>query len=285
MFLGSYYFKQKAREALKGNWQTALLVTFFSGALVTLEDVLTSLNLPNPYLLAYGQTDRYVVQLLSISRLNWALMTAVSVLALLLTPALQVGCNQYFLRRLQSEQPTLLEGLFSRMRILLKALWLYILMGVRIFLWSLLFFVPGILAALRYSMAPYYLADNPELTAGQAIEKSKESMKNMKGSYFLLIISFVGWTLLANVLQMLLMDINGVAALVAAQCAQLLISTYMTASCAAFYRTVSTPEGMDAAMGDMRSRLRQMGVDDSQMDFGPKNDDSSPDDDAGDDSQ
>lgn len=285
MFLGSYYFKQKAREALKGNWQTALLVTFFSGALVTLEEVLTSLNLPNPYLLAYGQTDRYVVQLLSISRLNWALMTAVSVLALLLTPALQVGCNQYFLRRLQSEQPTLLEGLFSRMRILLKALWLYILMGVRIFLWSLLFFVPGILAALRYSMAPYYLADNPELTAGQAIEKSKESMKNMKGSYFLLIISFVGWTLLANVLQMLLMDINGVAALVAAQCAQLLISTYMTASCAAFYRTVSTPEGMDAAMGDMRSRLRQMGVDDSQMDFGPKNDDSSPDDDTGDDSQ
>ncbi|MEG0995390.1 MAG: hypothetical protein RSH26_00355, partial [Clostridia bacterium] len=50
MMLGPFYFKQKARAALKGNWQTALLVTFFSGVLMTCESVLENVSFPNPLL-------------------------------------------------------------------------------------------------------------------------------------------------------------------------------------------------------------------------------------------
>lgn len=280
MIFAPFYFKQKAKAALKGNWQTALLVAFFSRILITASDVFSSLKLPNPYVALYEKPEIYLSQLLSISRSTWLMMAALSLLAVLLTPVMQIGCKRYFLLRLSGEQPALADGLFGRMRIWHKALWLYVVMGVRIFLWSLLLVVPGILAALRYSMAPYYLAENPDLSVGEAIQKSKQAMQNMKTSYFMLVISFIGWNLLANVLQLLLMDINGVAALVAAQFAQLWISTYMTAAVAAFYRMVSSPEGMDDAKDAMRRQLRQAGMSDSQIDQAlgrkPGDDDSQP---------
>ena len=40
MLLNSFLFKQKARAALKGNWQTALVVTFFTGVFHTVSKVL-----------------------------------------------------------------------------------------------------------------------------------------------------------------------------------------------------------------------------------------------------
>ena len=43
MIFAPFYFKQKAKAALKGNWQTALLVAFFSGILITASDVFSSL--------------------------------------------------------------------------------------------------------------------------------------------------------------------------------------------------------------------------------------------------
>ena len=70
-------------------------------------------------------------------------------------------------------------------------------MALKIFLWTLLFIVPGIVAAFRYAMAPYVLAEHPELTASEAIEKSKQMMAGNKGRLFCLQLSFIGWFLLA----------------------------------------------------------------------------------------
>ena len=45
MMMGSFLFKQKAREMLKGNWQNALVISFFSGVLLTITQVLQSITL------------------------------------------------------------------------------------------------------------------------------------------------------------------------------------------------------------------------------------------------
>ncbi len=87
--------------------------------------------------------------------------------------------------------------LFSRFSIFGRALGLRLLMALKIFLWTLLLIVPGIVAAYRYAMAPYLLAENPDLTAPEAIEKSKEMMAGNKGRLFCLQLSFIGWYLLA----------------------------------------------------------------------------------------
>ncbi len=266
MVLGPFYFKKKAREALKGNWQTALVVTFFSGIFLTIANILQSLWLPDPLVyVSYGLYDEFTIELLRITDGMWAALLVTNVLALLLTPALTVGENRYFLARVEGQELGVRDGLLGRMRIWHRALWLYVVMGVRIFLWSLLFVVPGILAAIRYGMAPYYLACDPDLKASEAIEKSKNTMKNMKMAYFSLMISFVGWSLLASVAQMLLMEMSTVIALVAAQFMQLAISAYMNGSCAAFFLTVSSEDGLGTARREMRSRMREMGMDEDSI--------------------
>ncbi len=89
--------------------------------------------------------------------------------------------------------------LFSRFSIFGRALGLRFLMALKIFLWSLLFVVPGIVAAYRYAMAPYLLAENPDLTAPEAIEQSKQMMAGNKGRLFCLQFSFIGWYILAAI--------------------------------------------------------------------------------------
>ncbi len=89
--------------------------------------------------------------------------------------------------------------LFSRFSIFGRALGLRFLMAVKIFLWALLFIIPGIVAAYRYAMAPYLLAENPDLTVPEAIEQSKQMMSGNKGRLFCLQFSFIGWYLLAAI--------------------------------------------------------------------------------------
>lgn len=77
-----------------------------------------------------------------------------------------------------------------------KSLGLYIVMSIFIFLWCLLLIVPGIIAAFRYSMCFYILADNPDIGIMEALNESKRMMRGNKWKYFCLNLSFIGWGLL-----------------------------------------------------------------------------------------
>jgi uncharacterized membrane protein len=65
-------------------------------------------------------------------------------------------------------------------------------------LWSLLFIIPGIIKYFAYAMTPYIIADDPEIDAMAAIDKSQEMMRGHKMELFLLHLSFIGWYLLAG---------------------------------------------------------------------------------------
>ena len=69
--------------------------------------------------------------------------------------------------------------------------------GLFIMLWSCLLAIPGIIAAFSYSMAPYILADHPQMKGIEAIRASKELMKGKKGRLFCLKLSYIGWILLS----------------------------------------------------------------------------------------
>ena len=75
---------------------------------------------------------------------------------------------------------TLFSG-FKDFGVAFRAGWLW---GIKIFLWSLLLIVPGIIAAIRYSMTFFILADNPNITAREAINKSKGMIEGRKYEFF-----------------------------------------------------------------------------------------------------
>ena len=66
-----------------------------------------------------------------------------------------------------------------------------------IFLWSLLFVIPGIVAAYKYRLVPYLMAENENMTGKEARARSAEMMKGKKAAAFFLDLSFIGWILLS----------------------------------------------------------------------------------------
>ena len=66
-------------------------------------------------------------------------------------------------------------------------------------LWMLLFYVPGIIKAISYSMAPYILAENPDMKPSDAIKESMLITNGRKWEIFVLELSFIGWILLSCV--------------------------------------------------------------------------------------
>ena len=87
--------------------------------------------------------------------------------------------------------------LFDLFAYFFRFLWLGIVMGFFIFLWTLLFVIPGIIAAYRYSMAMFIFFEHPEKGAMQCIRESKEMTQGYKGQLFVLDLSFLGWLLLS----------------------------------------------------------------------------------------
>ena len=74
--------------------------------------------------------------------------------------------------------------------------WGTLLMTIFTFLWSLLFIIPGIVKMFSYAMTPYILEEHPELSANEAIDRSRAMMKGHKFDLFWLLLSFIGWGIL-----------------------------------------------------------------------------------------
>jgi len=89
-----------------------------------------------------------------------------------------------------------LKMLFYGFRYFDKALGLYLFRAFFIFLWMLLLIIPGIIAALSYSLAFYIMSEDPNIDVKEAIDKSKKMMYGYKWKLFLLYCRFIGWILL-----------------------------------------------------------------------------------------
>jgi uncharacterized membrane protein len=106
-----------------------------------------------------------------------------------------VAQQKIYLNLTEGEKPDV-NVLFSFFSSLKECAILMLLISVKTLLWSLLFYIPGIIAALRYSQAFYILADNPGMTATEAIEESKRMTDGHKWDLFVTGLSFIGWALL-----------------------------------------------------------------------------------------
>lgn len=77
-----------------------------------------------------------------------------------------------------------------------KIIVLEILVFAYVFLWSLLFLIPGIIAGYRYRFALYNLCENPQLSPSEALRMSKAQTHGYKWELFVLDLSFLGWNIL-----------------------------------------------------------------------------------------
>lgn len=104
-----------------------------------------------------------------------------------------------FLHFVRQEQPLGVNSIFKGFSspYFSKAVVSYLLISIYTFLWTLLLIVPGVIKSLAYSLTPYVLIDNPELSADEAINRSMQLMRGHKMQLFLMELGFVGLALLS----------------------------------------------------------------------------------------
>ena len=121
---------------------------------------------------------------------------AVQLLALvMLSGAFSVGAAGYFFNVATLRDPQVIQ-IFAGFRCCRNAMAAHLLRIALTLAGSLLFVVPGVIAALRFAMTPYILAANPGAKVTQALRLSGEMMRGHGSAYLRLLLSFSGWFLL-----------------------------------------------------------------------------------------
>ncbi|HXB30616.1 MAG TPA: DUF975 family protein [Puia sp.] len=150
-----------ARESLKGKWGLAIL-TFLIYTLFTT---------------ATGSVESRG------SNITFSLLN------LILGGPFALGAAIFSLSISRGKEP-MLEQIFQGFNRFSDAFIAYVLILVYVFLWTLLLIVPGIIAALGYSMTFYIMTDDPLIKPQDALKKSKSMMNGHKMKLFYLCFRF-----------------------------------------------------------------------------------------------
>lgn len=170
--MGIRELKKSARASLKGNWGLAIgafVINLIISGVITIP-----LNQLNPEAMGYSFLSLCI--------------------NIFVTIPLQVGITWFYLEIYDRTNPEITH-IFNGFRRYWKVIGASLLMGLFIFLWSLLLIIPGIIKAISYSQTLYIIKENPDIGVREAITESKRMMKGYKGKYFLTILSFIGWVL------------------------------------------------------------------------------------------
>lgn len=254
------------RSLLAGNWMKAV----FAMVLVTV-----CLNVPTMFL--DGFFGRSVeLQRIVINGQEQVIRTGnvspvSGIFMLLVSGALLLGLMKFFLA-LVRRQNSSAGQVFSGFEYFGKAFLLFLVYSLFIFLWTLLFIIPGIIASYRYSQAFYLLADDPKMGVMDCLRTSSAMMRDNKFKLFCVDLSFIGWLILAAIpgaiVQIPLQEalVSGGASyfisnlvMLAANAAMYWVSAYIMSTRTVFYEMVrgkrfivdnELPEGEDAPSDD-----------------------------------
>lgn len=212
-------FRAKAREMLSGKWGMAVLITLVAS-------ILGGLLMGASGGVNFEMDAEMLKKMPEIVRvyLAWAASAAgvLGFIQFILGGTVQLGYCKYLLKLHDGEEGEL-KDLFSQFGRFADGFVLSLLTAIYVFLWALLFIIPGIVAIYKYAMAPFVLLENPGMKPNDAITASKEMMDGNKGALFCLGFSFIGW----SILSALTLGIGN-----------LWLNPYMNAAYAAFYRNL-----------------------------------------------
>ena len=80
--------------------------------------------------------------------------------------------------------------------------WVMTVRELYVFLWSLLFIIPGILASFSYAMTDFIAVEHPDWSANRCIAESRRLMRGNRWRYFCMNLSFIGWWILVGIITM-----------------------------------------------------------------------------------
>lgn len=215
-------YRSLARENLKGNYWQSVVVAFVAmvvGATLCGGSVF-NVQLDGEDL---SVLPRVLVQYFAFIATIGGI---VSFVGFIIGGCVQLGYARYLLKQ-HNRAHFDLQDLFSQFDRFKDGFLQRLLRGVYTILWGLLLVIPGIVKNYAYAMTPFIMAENPNMTASEAITASKELMDGHKGELFMLDLSFIGWDILAA----LTLNIG-----------HIFLNPYRHAAYTAFYKDITAPK-------------------------------------------
>lgn len=198
--LDNKVIKSNARDFIRGRlwmfWSVLLVVGIIESLANSLPQWIFGDRLSNISDIIAGNPDN-IPKEISSSVFGWYYVLNV-LITIVLIP-LNIGVAQNVLAWSRGEDVNkwkVLFGGFNSAKIFFKQVGVVVLNTILCALWAILLIVPGIIKGLAYSMYPYVLRDEPDLSVWQTLKKSEAIMKGYKGKLFLMYLSFVGWFIL-----------------------------------------------------------------------------------------
>ena len=187
--------KQNAWNQLKPYYWTAFGAEFIFMMIVGAGSYAASL-VPSIFLTIIGEEGDSAGYYFSIM-IMYLIMIGLSVVANgFVTGVMETGKSRYFYQARNGNSDfgnmfwAFQGGRYTKIAKIM--LWRYL----EIMLWSLLFYIPGIIKMYEYILVPYLLAENPDLSKERAFQISKQTMDGEKMACFSFQFSFIGWYLL-----------------------------------------------------------------------------------------
>lgn len=190
--------KEQAKQIMKRNYWKMFVVTLLAGILTgekttiieRVQDFASNNLSYDAQPIFYSPNFQYIF---------YSFISVASILGILYTifigNVIVVGKNGYFIKN-HNDNPELSEIFNGFKGNYLNVVKIMFLMDLKTLLWLFLFIVPGLIKAYEYSMIPYLLAENPDLSASQAFSLSKQMTTGQKMDLFVLDLSFIGWVFL-----------------------------------------------------------------------------------------
>ena len=190
--------KEQAKQIMKRNYWKMFVVTLIASTLTgektTIIERVQDFTSNN---LSYDSQPIFYSS--NFELIFYSFISVASILGILYTifigNVIVVGNNGYFIKN-HDENPGLGEIFSGFKGNYLNVVKIMFLMDLKTLLWLLLLIVPGVIKAYEYSMIPYLLAENPNLSADEAFSLSKQMTTEQKMDLFVLDLSFLGWIIL-----------------------------------------------------------------------------------------
>ena len=189
--MSSRDLRYQARRALAGRWGVAILAGFlaaFFGGLVNSVSNGISIELDEETMKYFQMSESTIEALFGVA----LSVTTLSLVQFIMGGPVQLGYSQFLLKMHRGEDAQV-KDLFSQFYRFAEGFCLYLLRGIFIVLWSMLFVIPGIVKSYSYAMAHFIMAEDPSISCVDAITRSRQLMDGHKAELFVLRLSFIGW--------------------------------------------------------------------------------------------
>lgn len=193
--------KARAKDSLRGGYWMAFAICLVvngissaaSGVATQVEQFIVTIQI----LISGADMERITpmqefLMLLPGMLVGFILLTLVS---LCLTSPLGVGQYRFFMdaRAGRREFNNVMFGFTGNFKNIVKTMFF---LQLKVYLWSLLLVIPGIIKSYEYFFVPFLLSENPNMSTKRAFEISKQMSNGEKMNIWVMQLSFVGWTLL-----------------------------------------------------------------------------------------